>query len=172
MSRRIEARPNRKGIRMSNADVRWFRSKIDWWMGLILVALPVVELAGLATALRDGNGEAITSMAVALGTVAAIYGLLLIPVRYGVSSDRLVIRFGVVRRYIDFAAIREVYPTHNPLASPALSLDRLAVRTDDGTLGTSLISPAEREEFLSTLASGAGLVRDNDRLVRPVDREA
>ena len=157
---------------MSNADVRWFRSKIDWWMGLILVALPVVELAGLATALRDGNGEAITSMAVALGTVAAIYGLLLIPVRYGVSSDRLVIRFGVVRRYIDLAAIRDVYPTHNPLASPALSLDRLAVRSDDGTLGRSLISPAEREEFLSTLASGAGLVRDNGRLMRPVDRDA
>jgi hypothetical protein len=115
--------------------------------------------------LRDGNGEAITSMGVALGTVGVIYGLLLIPVCYGVSSDRLVIRFGVVRREIDLAVIREVYPTHNPLGSPALSLDRLAVRTGDGTLGTSLISPAEREEFLSALASGAGLVRDNDRLV-------
>lgn len=157
---------------MSNADVRWFRSKIDWWMGLILVALPVIELGGLAAALRNGNAEAITSMAVAFGMVAAIYGLLVIPVRYGVSSDRLVIRFGVVRRYIDFAAIREVYPTHNPLGSPALSLDRLAIRTGDGTFGTSLISPAEREEFLSTLGSGAGLVRDNDRLVRPGSRDA
>jgi hypothetical protein len=150
---------------MSNADVRWFRSKIDWWIGLILVALPVIELGGLAMALRGGDGEAITGMAVACGVVVAIYGLLLIPVRYGVSSDRLVIRFGVVRREIDLAVIREVYPTHNPLGSPALSLDRLAVRTGDGTLGTSLISPAEREEFLSALASGAGLVRDNDRLV-------
>jgi hypothetical protein len=82
---------------MSNADVRWFRSRIDWWMGLILVALPVVELEGLVAVLRDGNGEAITSMAVACGMVAAIYGLLVIPVRYGVSSDHLVIRFGVVR---------------------------------------------------------------------------
>lgn len=157
---------------MSNSDVRWFGSKIDWWMGLILVALPVIELGGLAAALRDGNSEAITGMAVACGTVAAIYGLLVIPVRYGVSSDRLAIRFGVVKRDIDLAAIREVYPTHNTLASPALSLDRLAVRTGDGTFGTSLISPAEREEFLSTLASGAGLARENDRLVRPVDREA
>ena len=156
---------------MSNADVRWFRSKIDWWMGLILVALPVIELGGLAVAVRDGNGEAITSMAVAFGMVAAVYGLLLIPIRYGVSSDRLVIRFGVVRRHVDLAAIREVYPTHNPLASPALSLDRLAIRTGDGTFGTSLISPAEREEFLLTLASGAGLVRDNDRLVRPGSRD-
>lgn len=151
---------------MSNADVRWFRSKIDWWMWLILVALPVVELGGLVAALRSGDGEAITSMAVAFAMVAAIYGLLVIPVRYGVSSDRLVIRFGVVRRYIDLAAIREVYPTHNPLSSPALSLDRLAIRTGDGLSGMSLISPLEREEFLSALATATGLVRDNDRLGR------
>jgi hypothetical protein len=157
---------------MSSTDVRWFRSKIDWWMGLILVALPVIELGGLAAALRDGNAEAITGMAVACGVVAAIYGLLVIPVRYGVSSDRLVIRFGVRRRDIALAAIREVYPTHNPLGSPALSLDRLAIRTGDGTLGTSLISPAERDEFLSTLAGAAELVRDDDRLVRPGDRKA
>jgi hypothetical protein len=157
---------------MSNAEVKWFRSKIDWWMGLILVALPVIELGGLAAALRDGDGEAIMGMAVACGIVAATYGLLVIPVRYGVSSDRLVIRFGVVRRHVDLAAIREVYPTHNPLASPALSLDRLAIRTGDGSFGMSLISPVEREEFLSTLASGAGLVRNNDRLVLPGSRDA
>jgi hypothetical protein len=157
---------------MSNAGVRWFRSKIDWWMGLILVALPVIELGGLAAALRDGDGEAIMGMAVACGITAAIYGLLVIPVRYGVSSDRLVIRFGVARRYIDLAAIREVYPTHNPLSSPALSLDRLAIRTGDGPFASSLISPLEREEFLSTLASAAGLVRNNDRLVPPGSRDA
>ena len=136
-------------------------------MGLILVALPVIELGGLAAALRDGDGEAIMGMAVACGIVAAMYGLLVIPVRYGVSSERLVIRFGVVRRHVDLAAIREVYPTHNPLASPALSLDRLAIRTGDGPFGTSLISPVERQEFLSTLASAAGLVRNSDRLVLP-----
>ena len=157
---------------MSNAEVKWFRSKIDWWMWLILIALPVIQLRGLAAALRDGDGEAIMSAAVACVIVAAIYGLLVIPIRYGVSSDQLVIRFGVRRRYIDLAAIREVYPTHNPLASPALSLDRLAIRSGDGRFGMSLISPLEREEFLSTLASAAGLVRKNDRLVLPGSRDA
>ncbi|MDO8949436.1 MAG: PH domain-containing protein [Actinomycetota bacterium] len=136
-------------------------------MRLILVALPIIELRALAGAVRDGDGEAIMGTAVACGIVAAIYGLLVIPVRYGLSSDRLVIRFGVVRRYIDLAAIREVYRTHNPLSSPALSLDRLAIRTGDGLSGMSLISPAEREEFLLTLASSTGLVLNNDRLVRP-----
>ena len=157
---------------MSDAEVKWFGSKIDWWMWLILVALPVIQLRGLLAALGRGDGEAIMSMAVALGIVAAIYGLRVIPIRYGVSSDHLVIRFGVARRYIDVAAIREVYPTHDPLAAPALSLDRLAIRTGHGPFGRSLISPLEREEFLSTLASAAGLVRNNDRLVLPGSGDA
>jgi len=161
----VDARIPLSGV--SSAEVKWFRSKIDWWMWLILVALPVIQLRALAAALSDGDGEAIMSAAVACGIVAAIYGLLVIPIRYGVSSDQLVIRFGTRRRYVDMAAIREVYPTRNPLAAPALSLDRLAIRTGDGLAGTSLISPLEREEFLSTLAGAAGLVRNNDRLVRP-----
>jgi hypothetical protein len=104
--------------------------------------------------------------------VAVIYGLLLIPIRYGVSNEHLIIRFGVVRHHIALDAIDEVYPTHNPLSAPALSLERLAIRTAGGPLGMSLISPLEREEFLSTLAGKARLARDGDRLVRPRDTSA
>jgi hypothetical protein len=155
---------------MSDPEVRWFRSKIDWWLGLILVALPLVELGALLAALRSGERDAAIATAAGFAMVAAIYGLLLIPVRYGVSNEHLIIRFGVVRRRIALDAIGEVYATHNPLSSPALSLERLAVRTGAGLSGMSLISPLEREEFLSTLAAKARLVRDGDRLVR--SREA
>ncbi|NTW29135.1 MAG: PH domain-containing protein [Coriobacteriia bacterium] len=151
---------------MSDASATWFRSKIDWWIGLILVVLPFIELGGLAAALLAGDREAATAMAMGSGLVAAIYGLLLIPIRYGITEDRLIIRFGVVRRSIPLSDIREVHPTRNPLASPALSLDRLAIRVDEGFIGMSLVSPSEREEFLSLLASSAGLSREGNRLVR------
>ncbi|HSK47067.1 MAG TPA: PH domain-containing protein [Coriobacteriia bacterium] len=154
---------------MSDPEIRWFRSKVDWWLGLILVALPLVEVWALLAALRSGEREAVTATAAGCALVAAIYGLLLIPIRYGVSNERLIIRFGVVRHRIALDAISEVYATRNPLSSPALSLDRLAVRTGDGLLGMSLVSPVEREEFLSTLATQARLVRDGDRLIRPRD---
>ena len=151
---------------MPDMEVRWFRSKVDRWLGLVFLVLPLVELTALATALRSGDQEAVLATAVGVGLVVAVYGLLLIPVRYGLSSECLIIRFGVVRRRIPFGSIDEVRRTHNPLAAPALSLDRLAIRVHGTRLGLHLISPLEREEFLSDLAERAGLARDGDRLVR------
>lgn len=62
--------------------------------------------------------------------------------------------------------ISEVRPTHNPLSSPALSLDRLHVQYGPGFLKAVMISPADREGFLEDLAQQAGLKRAGDRLAR------
>lgn len=150
----------------SPADVRWFRSAVDWWLAVILVALPFTQVWALLSALSSGESESVVATAFGCALVAAIYGLLVFPMRYGISSEQLIIRFGVVRRRIRLADIREVHPTHNPLSSPALSLNRLAIRTGTGMTGISLVSPSNRSEFLETLASRAGLVSEGDRLVR------
>jgi len=153
----------------SEVDVMWFRSKIDWWLGIILVLLPVVTLFSLlATVISDGFTAAIPGL-FSVAMVAAIYGLLLIPIRYGVSQDELIVRFGVVRHRIPLGTIAEVRPTHNPLSSPALSLDRLAIVTTPGAATGAMISPDDRETFLITLAARAGLRRHADRLVRLSD---
>ena len=151
---------------MNDMATVWFRSKVDWWLGVVLVLLPVVTVASGIAAIGSGEREGIVAMTVSTALVAAIYGLLVIPVRYGVGREHLIVRFGVVRQRIPLAAITEVYPTHSPLSSPALSLDRLMVRTGRGPLGMTLISPDDRETFLATLAFNAGLERDGDRLVR------
>lgn len=88
------------------------------------------------------------------------------PVRYGIASDALLVRFGVVRQRIRFDSIREVYPTHNPLSSPALSLDRLAIKTGRGPLRLTLISPLQRDEFIGLLCTRAGLTWDGKRWAR------
>lgn len=150
---------------MADMEVRWFRSRVDWWLRLVLVALPILEFTAMVSALRSGEREAVSTTAVGLLVVVAIYGLLLIPVRYGLSDEFLIVRFGVVRRRISLDSIDEVRRTRNPLAAPALSLDRLAVLTGGGSR-SSLISPVEREEFLADLATRAGLARAGDRLVR------
>lgn len=150
----------------SDADVMWFRTKVDWWLGVLIAALPFIELGALLSAVRSGDSEAISATVPGVLLVAAIYGLLLIPVRYGLSSESLIVRFGVVRRSIPLASIAEVHPTHNPLSAPALSLDRLAIMTSGRSFVSGLISPAEREKFLTELAARAGLTRDGDRLVR------
>lgn len=152
---------------MQDTKVRWYRSKVDWWLRLLLIALPVIEINAFLSALRGGEREAVTATAGGVLVVAAIYALLLFPVRYGLSSQELIVRFGVVRRRIRLSSIDEVRRTHNPLSAPALSLDRLAIRTRGQSMSSGLISPLEREEFLSDLERRAGLTRDGERLFRP-----
>jgi len=159
---------NDGGQRMSDMDVVWYPSKIDWWLGLILVLVPLVSLGVLAASLTSDDPAEIMIAVVVCVATAALYGLLVLPVRYGIARDELIIGFGVVRQRIRLDAIQQVKPTHNPLSSPALSLDRLEIRTGSGLFSAIMISPANREEFLATLAMRSGLRRDGDRLVRPV----
>lgn len=151
---------------MSQTELVWFKSKVDWWLGVIIVALPLIEIAALVSAVRSGESEAVRATAGGLAIVAAVYGLLLVPIRYGLDGESLIIRFGVIRRRVALESVREVRPSRNPLSSPALSLDRLKIELDAG--GYALISPADREEFLQELAARTGLSRQGDCLVRSV----
>lgn len=151
------------GARMRSADVVWFKSKLDWWLGVVLVAVPLVQIVVLLGALRSGDGGGIVASLIGCAVVAGIYGLLVVPIRYGIAADALFVHFGVVRQRIGFDSIREVYPTHNPLSSAALSLDRLAIRTGAGPLGLTLISPDRRDEFIRLLSVRANLIWDGRR---------
>jgi hypothetical protein len=139
-----------------------WKSKVDWWLGVLLAMMPVVTLAGAIAAYSSGAGIAVAVVPVVI--VGAITGLFLFPLYYELTGSALVIRFGVFRSKIPYESIRQVVPTRNPLSSPALSLDRLHIDTGN-PLGPN-ISPAERSAFLDALvARTPGLRRDGDRLV-------
>ena len=144
----------------------WYPSKVDWWLGLILIVLPLIALGTLVASLASGEATAVGSAVGMAVFTAALYGLLIIPIRYGLTQDDLIVRFGIVHYRIKLEAIQEVYPTRNPLSSPALSLDRLAIRTGTGLFATTMISPADKDGFLATLAMRAGLQRQGDKLTR------
>ncbi len=50
---------------MSPDSLLWFRSKVDWWIAVVLVILPLVQVEGAISALRRGDQEALIG-----GTVA------------------------------------------------------------------------------------------------------
>lgn len=131
-------------------------------------SIPLISLGVLGASLRSGDVTEIIVAIIACVFTAALFGLLVIPVRYGIGRDELIIRFGVVRQRIRLDTIMEVRPTRNPLSAPALSLDRLAIRTGHKLILETLISPSDRETFLSALAMRSGLRRDGDRLIRDV----
>ena len=151
---------------MSAELLRWYPTKVDWWLVPVLCLPPVAAgavcaasaLAGSTPGLLVGGAMAVVVMGIYLGLV--------LPIRYRVSETHLIVRFGVCRRHIPLAEITEVKPTSNPLGAPALSLDRLRVQFGEGVFKAVLVSPKDRDLFLDELAQRAGLEREGDRLFR------
>jgi hypothetical protein len=151
---------------MSNEPQQWYSSKVDWWLAVLLCVPPVASVAvtiGLAT---QGNVGELPWGIGSIALVAAIYIGLVFPMRYGIGDTHFVVRSGMLRQRVPLANIVEVYPTHNPLSSPALSLDRLYVKYGASWTKAVMISPVDRDRFLEELASTTGLKREGDRLVR------
>jgi membrane protein YdbS with pleckstrin-like domain len=68
---------------------------------------------------------------------------------YVLDEEHLTIRYGPFRKTIPLEAIRSVRKTSNPMASPALSLQRLEIVY--GPYHTALISPKDRDAFIALL---------------------
>jgi len=150
----------------TNATLKWYRSKVDAWLALVLCLPPLASIAVCAAALRDGN---LPLLPWGIGSALLVLGIylgLVFPMRYGFDDTHLLVRCGICRQRIPLAQILEVHPTHNPLSSPALSLDRLYIKYGPGLLNAVMISPTDRDCFLDDLAQKAGLKREGDRLAR------
>ena len=146
-----------------------YRSKVDAWLAAVLVgAFLMTLLVLLFVVVLSG------AFAMAWGVVVFVLVIwggvlsLLFPLYYEITPSTLLVRSGWIRREIPLASIQRVFPTHNPLSAPALSLDRLQVEYTSGRLQQSmLISPRDTPNFLRDLADRAGdLEVQGDQLVR------
>jgi hypothetical protein len=147
-------------------QLRWYPSKIDWWLVPVLCVPPVAAVTVCVALALAGSTPGLLAGVAGLVFVAGIYLGLVFPMRYGLDDSHLVVRFGICRQRIPLADISAVHPTHNPLSAPALSLDRLRVQYGPGLFKAVMISPADRNLFLDELAQKAGLRREEDRLFR------
>lgn len=140
-----------------------FPSKVDAWLAAILVLLLVTAFAVPILLFATGEPQAWVGL-VGTAVILAILGGLAWPVCYELEDEALLIRFGLVRSRIRYAAIRRVVPSRSILSSPALSMDRLHV--DAGSSLGPLISPRDKAGFLDALGARAPqLVRQGDSLV-------
>ncbi|WP_284085768.1 PH domain-containing protein [Acinetobacter pittii] len=129
-----------------------FRSKIDWWLLLIFI----VVTANIVMKIYEENYH--YSLAsnfphlVIYSLVILVIWLPIFNTYYLVENNTLIIRSLVFRWKININDITRIEPTHNPLSSPALSLDRLKIYyMKDGRLATVMISPKDKEGFLNIL---------------------
>ena len=145
--------------------LKHFPTRIDTWLAVIIVGLPLLFLAQLGYGLVAGDKDLITLGAVVTGALLALYGLVLWPLRYALSDDALIIRFGLMRSQIPYDEILSVAPYQGLLKGPCLSTVRLQVKRQ-GKLSVE-ISPHDKADFLATLAEQAeGLSLDGERVVR------
>lgn len=148
-----------------------YPTKVDWWIAGILI-FSVAVLVASATPFFVG-APARSPLGLAIGVsclVLAVWmGRIPFNTNYEIRQTELLIRSAGFRWRVPLDSITEVAPTHNPLSSPACSLDRLRVRyhRKGGRPAFVLISPREKEEFLEELSLAVPeLVRVEHRLKR------
>jgi Bacterial PH domain len=119
-----------------------FKSKIDWWFGLILVYPIFLSI----TAILKGEWIGL------LGLVGVVGFILILSktTQYIINENQLIVKSTwIVNERIDISKITKVEKSNSILSSPALSLDRLLVRYNK--YDEVLISPKEKKEFIDEL---------------------
>ena len=126
-----------------------FDSKIDTWLLIILVALPIAATFSCARSVVAGTpGSWIMALLqAALGIVLPLW--IAADTRYVVTNETLIVRSGPFRWHIALAGITGVEPTRSRLSAPALSMDRLKIISRGG--GLCLVSPKDKQGFLREL---------------------
>ena len=128
-----------------------YKSKVDWWLGAILIVAMIASLlAGLKALSADTPNSAWT--AALIGGPGLFLPLVsLLSTRYVINDRQLVVRSGPFRWHIPIDEISGITPTSDPIASPALSLDRLRITYKQTK--SVLISPKDKDGFLAQIAS-------------------
>ncbi|NMH25109.1 PH domain-containing protein [Flavobacterium solisilvae] len=115
-----------------------YKSKIDWWLIILILILfgyPIV----------DGILSKEYVLSLVFGLILIIFFFLSKTIQYKIDGENLVIW----KTKIDIKTIRKIYRTNNPLSSPAMSLDRIAIVYNK--FDEVLLSPEERDEFINEL---------------------
>lgn len=119
-----------------------YKSKIDYWLAIPLVYPIFLSVSSMIEGKWIGY----------LGFFIIIFLVWIISksTRYVIDNNQLIVKcMFIVNERIDIAKIRKIEKTNNILSSPALSLDRIAVRYNK--FDEVYISPKEKQLFVEEL---------------------
>ena len=123
-----------------------FTSKIDLWLAflilgssLLLILVPVWEWI-----YNDSSTRRILFISLLTIPGAILLLLIFFNIKYSLSEDELFVKNGFSTQSIPLKDIIYIIPTNSMLSAPALSLDRIEIRYEGGSI---VISPKDREGF-------------------------
>jgi hypothetical protein len=119
-----------------------YKSKVDWWLGLVLVYPIFSSVASII------EGEWIGYIGIALCLLFIVF--ISKSTRYIISENHLIVKcMFIVNDKIEISKIRKIEKTNSILSSPALSLDRISIKFNK--YDEVYISPKERQAFIDEL---------------------
>ena len=120
-----------------------YKSKIDWWLGLLLVYPIYLSVASL---IKGQWLYGLAGLAFVIGVVLFISKT----TRYIIKENQLIVKsMWIVNEKIEISKIRKIEKSNSILSSPALSLDRIALYYNK--YDEVYISPKEKQDFLNNL---------------------
>lgn len=119
-----------------------FKSKIDWWFGLLLVYPIFMSVKSMLL------GEWVGLLGLSIVVVLILFFSK--TTRYIINDNQLIVMSTwIVYERIDISKITKIEKTNSILSSPALSLDRIRIRYNK--YDEVLISPKVKKEFVDEL---------------------
>jgi hypothetical protein len=135
-------------------DNQMFRSKVDAWLAVVVAGGLIVMW--LSPVRRIWAGRPVDALDIVVPFLAtAFIAWVFRTTYYLVTADALIVHAGPIRRTVPLRLVQRLRATHNPLSSPALSLDRIEV-----TYGSKrvLISPEDKHGFVKAVMKRAPAV--------------
>lgn len=123
-----------------------FRSKVD---AQLVVPVAVGVVIPVLLGIRGVTSGRLSIVAAVALTVVSLALTSFCFVSYTVTDDSIVVRRGVIRSEMPLNRPRELRGTREGMAAPALSLDRIEIRTDRGLW--LLVSPSNRSGFVEAI---------------------
>lgn len=119
-----------------------YKSKIDWWLGLVLVYPIFRSIVSIIEGKWFGY----------LGIVLCFLFIVFISksTRYIIDENQLIVKsMFIVNCKIEISRIKKIEKTNSILSSPVLSLDRMAIMYNK--FDEVYISPKDKQAFIEEL---------------------
>ena len=123
-----------------------FTSKIDFWLAFLILGSSLLLILVPVWEWMYNNSSIKRILFISLFTMPGAILLLLIffNIKYSLSDDELFVKNGFSTQSIPLKDIIYIIPTNSMLSAPALSLDRIEIRYEGGSI---VISPKDKEGF-------------------------
>lgn len=134
--------------------IRSYRSKVDWWLGGLLVFCLILPVWIAAVEFMDEGKIDLWMFVFELFMIVLLAPLFFM--KYTLYDKHLKVQCGFYGTHrIKYDSITSIKKTMNPLSSAAMSLKRIQIDYSPG--GMILISPKNRDEFIKLINEKRGL---------------